>query len=171
MNCIFRPAGKKAPPRPRRLAVFSSSMIAAGARPRARPGRGYPPTAGYSATWVRSRSSAPARTITSLIAQLLEDLRDVGRRDVQPVAIVDRDDGRRAAAADALDPAQRERPMRRGLAGRAPEPGLEGGQHILRPAKPAADVRADLDEPPPDRLQMELVVEGRDALAVPGRPL
>src|SRR4029453_5948017 len=110
MNCIFRPAGKKAPPRPRRLAVFSSSMIAAAARPRAPWSCATPANARCAAGWVGGRAPAPGRTITSLIAQLLEDLRDVGPRDVQPVAIVDRDDGRRAAAADALDPPQRERP-------------------------------------------------------------
>src|SRR5438105_667518 len=32
MNCIFRPDGKKAPPRPRRFAASSSSMTAANVR-------------------------------------------------------------------------------------------------------------------------------------------
>src|SRR6266576_834815 len=115
--------------------------------------------------------SAPARTITSLIAELLDDLRDVGRRDVQPVAVVDRDDGRPAAAADALDRAQGEGAVRRRLAGPDLELGLERGQNVLSTAEPAADVRADLDEPPTDGLQMEHVIEGRDAFAVRRRQI
>src|SRR5881398_2304003 len=161
MNCIFRPVAKKAPPRPRRLAAFSSPITSAGAIPRAR----------YSPSCVRSRSSAPARTITSLMAQLLDDLRHVPGRDVQPVAIVDRDDGRPPTAADALDRPQRKLAVRRRLAGLHAERSLERRQDLLRAAQSAADVRADLDQTPPDGREMEHVVEGRDPLAVGGGEL
>src|SRR5438094_7806932 len=116
-------------------------------------------------------SSPPARTITSLMAQLLDDLRHVPGRDVQPVAVVDRDDGRPPTAADALDRSQRELAVRRRLARLHAELALERRQDLLRAAQPAADVRADLDQTPPDGREMEHVVEGRDPLAVRGGEL
>src|SRR5436189_4926212 len=89
----------------------------------------------YSASRVRSRSSAPARTIVRAsvaIADLLGDSRHVVGVHVQAVLVVDRDDRPPAAAAEALDGAQRELAIRRRLAHRAPELGLERLEHGLR---------------------------------------
>src|SRR5207244_8929390 len=99
---------------------------------------------------------------------LLHDRRCVSGRKVEPVAVVARDDGRPAATADALDRAERERAVPCRLARCDPELGLERGQDFLSAAKPAADVRADLDQTPPDRGQMEHVVARRNAFAVGG---
>src|SRR4029077_11091594 len=112
--------------------------------------------------------SAPARTMTSLIAEFLEDLRDISGRDVQPVTVVDRNDGGPAAAADALDGAEGEFAVSRRFTWRNAKLGLECGKHVLRPAEAAADVRAHLDQALSDGSQMEHVVEGRDAFAVRG---
>src|SRR5438105_3910352 len=169
MKPAFRPVAKKAPPRPRRLEAFSSSMTAEGSRPRARSSCAYPPTARNSSIRERSWSSAPASTIgrsSGIATQLLDDRADVRSLDALPVAVVDGDDRRPAAAAEALDRAQRHRPVLRRLARAHAELRLERLQHALRALEAAADVRADLDHVPPDGLQVVHVVEGRDRLAV-----
>src|SRR4051812_39481557 len=84
------------------------------------------------------------------------------------MAVVDRDHRRPAAAADALDRAQRELAVCGGLARRDAELALEGVEHRLRAPQPAADVRADLDELSPGGRQVEHVVEGRDRFDVRG---
>src|SRR6188472_4105468 len=100
----FMPVAKNAPPRPRSWEAFSSSITASGAIARAFVSASYPPTASYSASFVRSRLSAPAKTYSLLLgllatAELLDDRRYAVSLDVQPVVVVDRDDGRPAAAA------------------------------------------------------------------------
>src|SRR4029077_17460024 len=96
---------------------------------------------------VRSPPSVPAKTMDgySGIAQLLDDPGHVVRLHPQPVPVVDRDDGRPAAAAEALDRPERELAVVRGGAGRDPELPLERLEHLLRARERAGDVRADLD--------------------------
>ena len=100
-------------------------------------------------------------------AQLGHDARHVVGLHVQPVAVVDRDDRRPAAAAEALDRAQRELVVR--LARRDAELALERLDHLLGALEPAGDVRADLDHVLADGLEPEHVVERRDREAVGGR--
>ena len=90
-------------------------------------------------------------------------------RHALAVAVVDRDDGAPAAAAGALDGAQRHLAVLGRLARADAELGLERLQHLLRADERAGDVRADLDEVPADGLQVVHVVEGRDRHAVRGR--
>src|SRR5581483_9826507 len=134
----------------------------------------YPPTASYSASFVRSRSSAPPRTISSTwlrATELLDDLRHVVGLHVGAVVVVDRDDRPPAAAAEALDRAQRRGAVGARLAGPAAELALERLDHLLRAHDGAGDVRADLDQVLADRREVELVVERRDRLAERGRDL
>ena len=122
----------------------------------------------YSASFVRSRSSAPARSdATSRPRELLHDRGDVLGLHVLAVAVVDGDDGRVAAAAEALD--------RRGSVtspssvvspARHAELLLERLDDPLRADERAREVRADLDQVLADRLEVEHVVEGRDRVAV-----
>src|SRR5947207_3014157 len=126
----------------------------------------------YSSSFVRSRSSAPARTISLTgIAQLLDDSGHVRGAHRLAVAVVDDDDRAPPAAARALDRPQRDGAVLGRLARPHPELLLEGLHHLLRPDERARDVGADLDEVPAHRLQVEHVVEGRDRLAVGGREL
>ena len=74
-----------------------------------------------------------------------------------------------SAAARALDRAQRERAVLRRLARRDAELAREGVHDGLRADERAGEVRADLDHVPPDRGEVEHVVEGRDREAVGGR--
>src|SRR5918996_3496075 len=166
----FLPIGKPAPPRPRRFEAISSSTICCGSSPRAFASVSYPPPARYSESCFRSRSSAPARTICLTgTAQLLDDSGDVVRSHGLAVAVVDDDHRRPAAAPRALDRPQRDLAALGRLPRRDVELALERLEHLLGPDERAGDVRADLDEVPADRLQMEHVVEGRDRLAVRGR--
>src|SRR5947208_3606891 len=87
------------------------------------------------------------------------------------VAVVDGDDRGVAAAAEALDRAERDLSVRRGLARSDAELRLEGLDHLLRAAERAREVRAHLDRVPPDRLEVEHVVEGRDRIAEGRRDL
>src|SRR5205823_3794351 len=116
-------------------------------------------------------SAAPSatRTTVSAIPQLLHDARHVGRRHRLAVAMVDGDDRRRRAAAEALDGAQRDLPVAGRLARMHAELALERLEHRLRVHEAATDVRADLDHVLADGLEMEHVVEARDAHAVRGR--
>src|SRR5512142_139152 len=102
----LRPIGKPAPPRPRRFAACSSAIRSSGVIARALGTCSYPPIARYSESFVRSRSSAPASSIDLAGTHALHDRRHVLRLDELPVAVVDRDHGRVAAAAEALDGAE-----------------------------------------------------------------
>src|SRR5215203_2781452 len=94
-------------------------------------------------------------------SQLRDDPGDVPWLDGLAVAVVDRDDRPPAAAAGALDRAQRDGSVRRRFAGADPELRLERVEHALRADERARDVRADLDDVAADRLEVEHVVEGR----------
>src|SRR5918992_462919 len=167
MKLALRPIGKNAPPRPRRFDASSSSMTASGSSPRALSSALYPPAARYSEIRVRSRSSAPSSTTASSgTAQLLDDRRHIVRPHRLAVAVVDGDDGPPPAAPGALERAEREPSVVGCLARLHAELLLERLEHLLRADERARDVRADLDQVPPDRLEMEHVVEGRDRLAV-----
>src|SRR5436190_15933608 len=100
---------------------------------------------------VTAPPSVPAKTtsgvaIGSLPAELGCDRRHIGRRDPQAVAVVDSDDRRPAAAAEALDGAEREASIRTRLSCVNTELALERLDHVLCPGKPARDVGADLDD-------------------------
>ena len=102
-------------------------------------------------------------------AELLDDRRHVLGSNRLAIAVVDGHDGGPAAAAGALDRAQRHLAVVGRLAGADAELRLERLQHLLGADERAGDVRADLDQVLPDRLQMVHVVEGRDRHAVRGR--
>ncbi len=82
------------------------------------------------------------------------------------MAVVYSDNGRPAAAAEALDRAQGHAAVLRRLADVDLELALERLDDALCAGEGARDVRAHLDEVTPDRLGMEHVVEGRDGEAV-----
>src|SRR5207302_4810030 len=123
----------------------------------------WPRFARYWASFVRARSSAPARTVSRMplaaIAQLLHDARHVLGSDRFAVAVVDRDHGAPAATAGALDEAQRHPAVWRRLARPDPELALERLDDLLRADERARYVGADLDEVPADGLEVEHVVE------------
>src|SRR5262245_11596749 len=103
---------------------------------------------------VRSRpASAPASTIdrrVSAMPQLLHDPGDVRGPHGLAVAVVDGDDRAPAAAAGALDRAQRELAVLGRPARVDAELRLERLEHLLRADERARDVRAHLDQVPPD---------------------
>src|SRR5512133_239653 len=165
----LRPIGKPAPPRPRRFAFCSSAISSSEDIASAFGTCSYPPIARYSASFVRSCSSVPASSIVLSPTELLHDLGDVVRFHVLAVAVVDGDDGRVAAAAEALGRAQGDLAVLGRLAGRDAQLRLERVDHLLRADERAGEVGADLDRVPPDGGKVEHVVEGRDRLAVPGR--
>src|SRR5205823_3837407 len=112
-------------------------------------------------SFVRSRSSAPARTMCSTgTSQLLDDFRDVLRAHRLAVAMVDRHDRAPAAAACTLDRPQRDEPVLGRLARPHAELLLERLDDLLRADQRARHVRADLDQMPADGLEVEHVVEG-----------
>src|SRR5262245_58228258 len=172
----LRPIGNPAPPRPRSFALEISSMTDSRDMPRAFSSVAYPPTARYSESCVRSRSSAPSSTSCwrSAIAELRHDSRHVLGPGRLAIPVVDDDDRRVAAAARALDRAQRELPVLARLPHRHAhlllhghaELWLERLDHLLRADERAREVRADLDEVLADRRQVVHVVEGRDGLNV-----
>src|SRR3954469_3606159 len=171
MSDALRPIGKPAPPRPRRTACSSSAISASGVIARAFSTPREPPIAWYSASCVRSRSSAPARRTLCSAIELPEDL---GHRLGPAMLAGAGGDGHArgvAAAAEALDRAERDLSVRRGLARSDAELRLEGLDHLLRAAERAREVRAHLNRVPPDRLEMEHVVEGRDRIAEGRRDL
>src|SRR5215211_6081188 len=165
----LRPIGKPAPPRPRSDALEISSISAAGSIPRARSSAWYPPIARYSSSRVRSRSSAPVRTVSSAATHLLDETGHVLGPRRLAVPVVDDDDRRVAAAAGALDQAEADLAVVGGLARRDPELLFEGVDDLLRADEGAREVRADLDEVPADRLEVVHVVERRHSLDLGGR--
>src|SRR5579864_7210269 len=126
----------------------------------------------YAARSRSGCSTAPRRTragcASTAIAQLLDDRTDVLRLDRLPVAVVDGDDRRRRAAAEALGGAQGDLAVGRRLAGPDVELALERLEHGLRVHEPAAHVRAHLDRVAARGLEVEHVVEARDRHAVRG---
>src|SRR6476661_2310441 len=103
--------------------------------------------------------------------ELLDDCGDVVRSDELAVAAVDGYDGRVAAAAEALDGAERDLTVLGRVTRCDTERRLERVDDALRARERARQVRADLDEVRPDGLEVEHVVERRDRLAVRGRHL
>src|SRR5512134_3582609 len=121
---------------------------------------------------VTSPPFVPAKTISGCSAtDLLDDAGYVLRLHAQAMPVVHRHDGRPAAAAEALDGAERERAVPRRRACAHSELLLESLDHPLRPCERARDVRAHLHDRAPDRLEAELVVERCDRRAVRGREL
>src|SRR5712691_1635079 len=178
MKLALRPVGKNAPPRPRRFDWMSWSVTSCGFIARARSSWAYPSTARYDARSVSGCSIAPSRTTTggskpivvsAMVSQLRDDRGHVFGCDRLAVTVVDRDDRRRRAAAQALHGAQRDRAVRGRLARPDPELSLERLEHGLRVDDAAADVRADLDHVRADGLEVEHVVEARHRHAVGGR--
>src|SRR6266540_1258007 len=165
----LRPVGKPAPPRPRSVDVTSSSISASGSIARAFSSASYPPTARYSSSCVRSRSSTWASRRSRLGTELLDQRGNVLGRDRLPVAPVDDGHRRVAAAAGALDRPERHLAVLRRLARGHGQLVLERLDDALRADQRTREVRADLDRVPPDRLQVVHVVERRDRLAVRGR--
>ena len=150
----FMPVAKNAPPRPRSFDAFTSSITASGAiaaRLRERLVAADRLVLGelrqVALVGVREDDLPVTRhAFSSDIAQLLDDPADALRLDVQAVVVVDRDDGRPAAAAEALDRPQRHLAVLGRLAGPAAELRLERLEHLLRADERARDVRADLDQ-------------------------
>src|SRR4029077_8023429 len=153
-------------PRPRRFAASSVSISCSGVSFRAFGTWSYPPIARYSESFVRSRSSAPARSTLRAPTDLLHDRGDVVGLDVLAVAAVDGDDGGVPAPAEALDGPEGDLPVVGGLAGIEPELALERVHHALGADESAGQVRADLDQVLADWLEVEHVVERRDPVAV-----
>src|SRR5881628_2216256 len=125
MNDHFVPVGNPAPPRPRRLAFFTSSVMAAGsiARPGPRPRSRRSPDKRPACATPGSRSSASGRSRPS--GKPLEEAVDLLRCQIQLVAVVDLRHRRRLAGAQALDCEEGHPPVRGGLAGIDPELLLE----------------------------------------------
>src|SRR5512134_3713833 len=151
---IFRPIAKPAPPRPRSFAFVIVSITCSGDMARAFSSCAYPPSARYSSSFVRSRSCAPLRTVSSAATDLLHERRDVGRVDRLAVALVDDDHRRVAASARTLDRPEGDRAVLRRLPGTDAELLLEGVDDRLRADERAGEVRADLDRVPADRRQV-----------------
>src|SRR5690348_10945013 len=126
----------------------------------------------YSASCVRSRSSAPAsRTLCCSATHVLHDLAHGLGLDVLAIAVIHGDDRRVAAAAEALDRAERDLAVGSRFACADPELRLERLDDLVGPAERTGQVRADVDRRAPDRLEMEHVVEGRDRVAEGRRDL
>ena len=147
----MRPIGNPAPPRPRSVAVEISSITCSRVMPRAFSSAAYPPTARYSESRARSRSSAPARTscCTSATVQLPDDPGHVLGPGRLAVPVVDDDDRRIPAAAGALDRAQRDlavlarlaRRGRRALARTPRRPAVPRRAHRRRSCRPRPGAR------------------------------
>src|SRR4029450_5775488 len=143
----LRPIGNPAPPRPLSVALEISSMTASRDMLRAFSSVAYPPTARYSESWARSRSSAPPRTSCwrSAIAELRHDPRHVLGPGRLAIPVVDDDDRRVAAAARTLDRPQCDLSV---LARRAhvdAELALERLDDLLCADERTREVRAHLD--------------------------
>src|SRR6185312_11318447 len=119
---------------------------------------------------VTAPPSVPAKTISrySGTPELLDDPGHVVGLNAQTVPIVDRDDSRPAAAAEALDRPERELAVLRRRARRDSELALERLEHLLRARETAGHVGAHLDARPAARLEVVLVVERGDREAVGG---
>ena len=85
--------------------------------------------------------------------------------------MIDGDDGTPAAAASALDGAEGDLAVGRGLASADIEHPLESLDDLLGTHQRAGDVRAHLDHVPADRRELEHIVEARHRLAVRRRQL
>ena len=109
-------------------------MTSSGAIARALRSAENPPPATYviDARAQRRRRCRRRRPRCSGTAQLLDDPRDVVGLHAQPVPVVDRDDGRPAASAEALDRAERERAVLGGGSRRDAELALECLEYLLR---------------------------------------
>src|SRR5215207_3974895 len=118
----------------------------------------------YSSSRVRSRTSAPVRTVSSAATQLLHEPGHVLRPRRLPVPVVDDDDWGIAAAACAFDQPKRDLAVVRRLAGRDPELELERIDDLLGTRERAGEIGADLDEVSPDRREVVHVVKGRHRL-------
>src|SRR5207247_426831 len=109
--------------------------------------------------FVPAKTTSGSVAIVSPAGRLAAELGDEGRHvlglDLQAMAVVDGDDGRPAAAADALDCPERKAPDARRLAGPDAELALQAFDDLLCACQPAGDVRADLDERLPDRREPE----------------
>src|SRR3954451_5331860 len=116
--------------------------------------------------------SVPSRTIISFslvsATELLHDAGDVVGLHRLAVAPVDGDDRTPAAAAGALDGAERELAVVGRLARLDPELLLEGLDDLLRPDERARHVRTNPDRVLTGRLGLVPVVERRDRHAVRG---
>src|SRR4029453_16080130 len=132
--------------------------------PRPRATQEDPRMARYSSSRVRSRSSAPLRTVSSATPDLLDERRDVLRLRRLAVAVVDGHDRGIAAAAGALDQPKGDLAVVGGFSGRDPELLFERVDDLLRADEGAGEVRADLDDVTADRLEVVHVVERRDRL-------
>src|SRR5215218_10731675 len=109
----------------------------------------------YSSSWVRSSSSASARTIfgASATAHLLGDRGRVLGLDAEAVDVVDGHHGRPGTRAETLRRPQRHLPVLRRRPWGDAELGLERVEHLLRAPEAAADVRAHLDQVPAHRCE------------------
>src|SRR5205823_3398613 len=101
-------------------------------------------------SFVRSRSSAPARTISAATFELLDDRGNLVRSHGPAVVVVDGDDRRPAAPAHAFDGTQRHEAVVRRLAGGNAELFCEAFEHLAGADERAGDVRAHLDYVAPD---------------------
>src|SRR5262249_8778577 len=131
INDALRPIGNPAPPRPRSDAACSSAIRSSEVIARAFGTCSYPPIAWYSASFVKSRSSEPARSIDLSPTHALHDRGHVLGLHELVVAVVDRHHGRVPAAAEALDGAERHLAVLGRLAGRDAELGLQRLDHLL----------------------------------------
>src|SRR3954447_11340620 len=128
----LRPIGKPASPRPRSVAACSSSISSSELSSSVLTDCSWPPIARYSSSFVRSCMSAPASSTSLIATDVLHDRRHVLGLDELPVAVVDRDHRRVAAAAEALDRPEGDLAVLGRLARRDPELGLEGVDDLLR---------------------------------------
>src|SRR3954449_5914979 len=111
----------------------------------------------------RRRAAPPAQRTEwrrSAVAQGVEQRLGLRAVEVLVIIVVDLQDRRVDAGAEALDLDQREQPIRGRFADADPELAFAGGDNLLRTAQPARRRRADLQEPAPDRTQIEHRVEG-----------
>src|SRR5260370_30039742 len=97
---------------------------------------------GLSIASARTRAGGSKPMVVSAIAQLRDDPGNVVRRDRLAVAIVDGDDRRRRAAAEALDGPQGHGPLGSRLTGPHPQLALERPQPSPRVDEAATDVLA-----------------------------
>src|SRR5712691_12629997 len=98
-------------------------------------------------------------------AQLLHDRGNVFGLHMRAVVMIDRDDSRPAAAAQALDRSQRDLAVLGRFAGADAELLLEALEHLLSAHERAGDVRAPLAHVPAGGCEVQHFVEGRNGFA------